>query len=69
MVKVVMLEESLLQGIEGEFISVYTVKSIFDRMKKTSSRIITIQFDPNRSAICLPGALSSPPIFLHLPTP
>ncbi|KAL5805833.1 hypothetical protein ACOSQ3_028740 [Xanthoceras sorbifolium] len=34
-VKVVMPEESLLQGIEGEGISVYTVKSIFDGMKKT----------------------------------
>ena len=34
-VKVVMPEESLPQGIEGEVISVYTVKSIFDEMKKT----------------------------------
>ncbi|KAF3452241.1 hypothetical protein FNV43_RR08339 [Rhamnella rubrinervis] len=34
-VKVVMPEESLPQGIEGEAISVYTVKSIFDEMKKT----------------------------------
>ncbi|KAF8376870.1 hypothetical protein HHK36_031479 (chloroplast) [Tetracentron sinense] len=34
-VKVVMPEESLPQGIEGEVISVYTVKSIFDGMKKT----------------------------------
>ena len=33
--KVVMPEESLPQGIEGEVISVYTVKSIFDGMKKT----------------------------------
>lgn len=30
LVKVVMLEESLLQGIEREVINVYTVKSIFD---------------------------------------
>ena len=34
-VKVVMPEESLPHGIEGEVISVYTVKSIFDGMKKT----------------------------------
>jgi hypothetical protein len=34
-VKVVMPEESLPQGIEGEVISVYTVKLIFDEMKKT----------------------------------
>ncbi|MQM16274.1 hypothetical protein Taro_049230 [Colocasia esculenta] len=34
-VKVIMQEESLLQDIEGEVISVYTVKSIFDGMKKT----------------------------------
>jgi hypothetical protein len=34
-VKVVMPEESLPQGIEGEVISVYTVKSIFGGMKKT----------------------------------
>jgi hypothetical protein len=34
-VKVVMPEESLPQGIGGEVISVYTVKSIFDGMKKT----------------------------------
>lgn len=31
-VKVVMPEESLAQVIEGEVISIYTVKSIFDRM-------------------------------------
>ncbi|RYQ91102.1 hypothetical protein Ahy_B09g096963 isoform D [Arachis hypogaea] len=30
-----MPEESLPQGIEGEVISVYTVKSIFAGMKKT----------------------------------
>ncbi|KAL2934525.1 50S ribosomal protein L2 chloroplastic [Bienertia sinuspersici] len=42
-VKVVMPEESLPQGIEGEAISVYTVKSIFDG-----------KYDPNRNAyICL----------------
>jgi hypothetical protein len=34
-VKVVIPEESLPQGIEGEVINVYTVKSIFDGMKKT----------------------------------
>ena len=34
-VKAVMPEESLPQGIEGEVISVYTVKSIFAGMKKT----------------------------------
>jgi hypothetical protein len=34
-VKVVMLEESLPQGIEGEVISVSTVKSIFGGIKKT----------------------------------
>lgn len=33
-VKVVMLEELLLYGIEGEVISVYIVKLIFDGMKK-----------------------------------
>ena len=35
MVKAVMPEESLPQGIEGEVISVYTVKLNFDGMKKT----------------------------------
>lgn len=34
-VKVVIPGESLPQGIEEEAISVYTVKSIFDGMKKT----------------------------------
>ena len=34
-IKVVMLEESLPQDIEGEIISIYTVRSIFDGMKKT----------------------------------
>ena len=34
-VKVVIPEESLPQGIGGEVISVYTVKSIFDGIKKT----------------------------------
>jgi hypothetical protein len=34
-VKVVMPEESLPQGIEGEIISAYTVKSIFNGIKKT----------------------------------
>jgi hypothetical protein len=34
-VKAVMPEESLPQGIEGEVISAYTVKSIFDGIKKT----------------------------------
>ena len=34
-VKVGMPEASLPQGIEGGVISVYTVKSIFDGMKKT----------------------------------
>eukprot|EP00898_Chlorokybus_atmophyticus_P006231 jgi/Chlat1/6609/Chrsp460S06079 len=43
-VKAVMPEESLPQGIEGEVISVYTVKSIFDGMKKT----YTIYFTPQR---------------------
>jgi len=33
-VKVEMPEESLPQGIEGDVISVYTVKLIFDRIKK-----------------------------------
>ncbi|KAH1039057.1 hypothetical protein J1N35_040800, partial [Gossypium stocksii] len=37
-VKVVMPEESLPQGVEGEVISVYTVKLIFDEMKKTHMR-------------------------------
>ena len=35
MAKVVMLEESLPQSIEEEVISVYTIKSIYNRMKKT----------------------------------
>ena len=35
MIKVVMLEESLGQGIEREIISVYIIKSILDEMKKT----------------------------------
>jgi hypothetical protein len=34
-VKAVIPEESLPQGIEGEVINVYTVKSIFDGMKNT----------------------------------
>ncbi|THU42566.1 hypothetical protein C4D60_Mb00t17290 [Musa balbisiana] len=35
--------------IEGEVISVYTVKSIFDGMKKTY-----LEYDPNRNALhCL----------------
>jgi hypothetical protein len=52
-VKVVILEESLPQGIEGEVISVYTIKSIFDGMKKTYGRIVTIEYNPNRNAyIC-----------------
>jgi hypothetical protein len=34
-VKVVMPEESLPQGIEREVISAYIVKSIFDGIKKT----------------------------------
>lgn len=33
-VKVIMLEESLPQGIEGDFISVSTIKLIFAQMKK-----------------------------------
>ena len=45
-----MPEESLPQGIEGEVISAYTVKSIFDGIKKT----YLIEYDPNRNAyICL----------------
>jgi len=32
-VKAVIPEESLPQGIEGEVVNVYTVKSIFDGMK------------------------------------
>ena len=32
-IKVVMLEKSLPQGIEGEVISVYTIKSIFNGEK------------------------------------
>ena len=54
-VKVVMPEESLPQGIEGEVISVYTVKLIFDGMKKNIyGRIVTIEYNPNRNAyICL----------------
>ncbi|KAL4361011.1 hypothetical protein GQ457_04G024150 [Hibiscus cannabinus] len=53
--KFVMPEESLPQGIEGEVISVYTVKLIFDKMKKDIyGRIVTIEYDPNRNAyICL----------------
>lgn len=35
MVKVVMLEVSLPQAIEGEVISTYTIKLIFNGMKKT----------------------------------
>jgi hypothetical protein len=38
-VKVVIPDESLPQGIEGEVISVYTVKSIFNGMKKTHTHI------------------------------
>ncbi|KAG4996446.1 hypothetical protein JHK85_027885 [Glycine max] len=55
MVKVVMPKGSLLPGIEGEVISVYTVKLIFDGMKKNIyGRIVTIEYDPNRNAyICL----------------
>jgi len=34
-VKAVMPEESLLQGINGEVISFYTLKSIFNGMNKT----------------------------------
>jgi hypothetical protein len=34
-VKAVIPEESLPQGIEGEVISVYTVKLIFNGIKKT----------------------------------
>jgi len=34
-VKAVMPEESLPRSIEGEVISVYTVKLIFDEMKKS----------------------------------
>ncbi|KAJ6823857.1 hypothetical protein M6B38_127860 [Iris pallida] len=49
-VKVVMPEELLPQGIEGEVISVYTVKSIFDGMKKTYLvESLTIEYDPNRN--------------------
>jgi ribosomal protein L2 len=53
-VKVVMPEKSLPQGIEGKVISAYTIKSIFDRIKKISGRIVTIEYDPNRNAyFCL----------------
>ncbi|KAK2635380.1 hypothetical protein Ddye_030172, partial [Dipteronia dyeriana] len=46
-----MREESWSRGINGEVISVYTVKSIFDGMKKT---YVTIEYDLNRKAyICL----------------
>jgi len=42
-----MPKESLPQGIEGEVISVYTIKLIY-------GRIVTIEYDPNRNAhICL----------------
>ncbi|XP_028548121.1 50S ribosomal protein L2, plastid-like, partial [Dendrobium catenatum] len=38
---------------EGEVISVYTVKSLFDGMN-ISGRIVTIEYDPNQNAyICL----------------
>ncbi|GJN19913.1 hypothetical protein PR202_gb07229 [Eleusine coracana subsp. coracana] len=54
-VKVVMPEESLPQGIEGEVISAYTVTIDFRRNQKDiSGRIVTIEYDPNRNAyICL----------------
>ena len=35
-----------MHSLKGEVISVYTIKSNFDGMKKTSSRIITIECDP-----------------------
>ncbi|KAI5659415.1 hypothetical protein M9H77_28208 [Catharanthus roseus] len=36
--KVVMPDESLPQGIEGEVISIYIIKSIFDEMQNTYMR-------------------------------
>jgi len=39
-VKAVIQEESLSQGTEGEVLSVYTVKLIFDGMKKTYDTVL-----------------------------
>lgn len=49
-IKVVMPKESLPQGIEGQVINVCTIKSIFDGMKKTYDRIVSIEYDFNRNA-------------------
>lgn len=56
-VKVVRLEESLPHVIEGKVISVYTVKLIFDRMKKTYGKIVTIEYDSNKKCIHLSHTL------------
>ena len=42
MVKVVMQDESLSQGIKGEVISVYTVKSNFDGVKILNSMALRL---------------------------
>ena len=52
-VKVVMPEESLPQGIEGEA-RLYRKIDFRRNQKDISGRIITIEYDPNRNAyICL----------------
>lgn len=45
MVKVVMPNESLLQAIEGEVTSVYTVKLIFDESGKKSRQNLNTKYD------------------------
>jgi large subunit ribosomal protein L2 len=52
-VKVVMPEESLPQGIEGEA-RLYRKIDFRRNQKDISGRIVTIEYDPNRNAyICL----------------
>ena len=47
-VKVVTPEESLSQGIDGEIISAYTIKLIFDKMKKTYMAKLVVKFYSNK---------------------
>jgi len=52
-VKVVILEESLPQGIKVDVISIYTVKFSMD-WKDIYGRIVTIKYNPNRNSyVCL----------------
>ena len=50
-VKVALPEESLPQGIEGEVISAYTVKSSFDGIKKTYLVVLTLEFTNKNCSI------------------